>query len=149
MKWIDIPPVWLCAALILTYWLGQTAPFDLSLDHPVSQFLAAVLIGAGIILILLAATEMRRQRTTIIPHQQPEKLVQSGIFKRTCNPIYFGDLLILAGFILRWDAPLALPLVPILFWVLETRFVLPEENRLRRTFRQDFHRYTQKTRRWL
>lgn len=149
MKWINIPPVWLLGALGLTYWLGQTAPFGLSLDHPVTQFLAAVLIGGGVILMLLAVSEMRRQKTTVIPHQEAERLVQSGIFKRTRNPIYLGDMLILCGFILRWDAPVALPSIPILFWVLETRFVIPEEDRLRRKFRQDFHRYTQKTRRWV
>ena len=149
MKWIDIPPVWLGAALALTFWLGRANPFGLTLDHPVTQFLAAVLIGAGLILMLLAVTEMRRQKTTIIPHLEADRLVQSGIFKRSRNPIYLGDVLLLAGFILRWDAPLALPLIPVLFWILETRFILPEEDRLRRKFRQDFYRYTQKTRRWL
>jgi len=149
MKWIDLPPVWLFVALTGTYWLGEVQPFGLSLDHPVTQFLAAVLIGAGLILMLLAVTEMRRQKTTIIPHLEADRLVQSGIFKRSRNPIYLGDVLLLAGFILRWDAPVALPLIPVLFWILETRFILPEEDRLRRKFRQDFYRYTQKTRRWL
>ncbi|MCF2904313.1 isoprenylcysteine carboxylmethyltransferase family protein [Octadecabacter sp. CECT 8868] len=149
MKWLNIPPMWLIAALVLTYWVGQWRPLGLSLAHPITQFLAAVLIGGGAILMLLAVLEMRRQKTTIVPHMDAEKLVQSGIFKRSRNPIYLGDILILAGFVLRWDAPLALPLIPILFWVLETRFVIPEEDRLRRKFRQDFYRYTEKTRRWL
>lgn len=149
MKWIDIPPVWLAACLAIAYQIGKFRLFDLSLAHPITQFLAAVLIGGGIILILLAASEMRRQGTTIIPHLQPEKLVQTGIFKRTRNPIYLGDLMILAGFILRWDAPAALPLVPILAWVLERRFILPEEDRLRRSFRADFARYCQNTGRWI
>lgn len=149
MKWLDIPPVWLFGALVASYWCGQTQPFGLSLYHGLTQFLAAVLIGAGLILMLLAITEMRRQNTTVIPHLEADKLVQSGIFKRTRNPIYLGDVLLLAGFILRWDAPVALPLIPLLFWVLEVRFVLPEEDRLRRKFRQDFHRYTEKTRRWV
>lgn len=149
LKWIDIPPVWLVAAIAVTYGVGQRRPLGLSLDHPVTQFLAAVLIGAGLILMLLAVSEMRRQKTTVIPHLEADNLVQSGIFKRTRNPIYLGDVLVLAGVILRWDAVLALPLVPLLFWVLETRFVIPEEDRLRRKFRQDFHRYTEKTRRWM
>lgn len=149
LKWIDIPPVWLLAALGAAYGIAQRRPLGLSLDHPVTQFLAAVLIGAGLIMMLLAVSEMRRQKTTVIPHLEADRLVQSGIFKRSRNPIYLGDVLVLAGFILRWDAVLALVLVPVLFWVLETRFVIPEEDRLRRKFRQDFHRYTEKTRRWL
>lgn len=149
MKWIDIPPVWLLGFLALSYWVGQQNLAGLSLDHPVTQLSAGVLIGLGLVLMLLAVVEMRRQRTTVIPHMEADRLVQSGIFKRTRNPIYLGDVLLLLGFILRWDAPLALPLVPILVWVLERRFILPEEDRLRRKFRQDFHRYTQKTRRWV
>jgi len=76
-------------------------------------------------------------------------LVQSGIFSRTRNPIYLGDLLILAGITLYLDAVLALVLVPVLARVLERRFILPEEDRLRRKFRADFARYCQKTRRWI
>ncbi len=148
-KWLDVPPVWLAACLGVTYWVGHAQVFGLSLDHPLTQFLAAVLIGAGLILMLLAVTEMRRQKTTVIPHREADRLVQSGIFKRSRNPIYLGDVLLLAGFILRWDAVAALPLIPLLFWILEKRFVLPEEDRLRRKFRQDFYRYTEKTRRWL
>lgn len=148
-NWLDIPPVWLFLALGVAYYLGKIKPLGLSLDHPITQFLAAVLIGAGLILMLLAVTEMRRQKTTVIPHLEADKLVQSGIFKRSRNPIYLGDVLLLAGFILRWDAIAALPLIPLLFWVLEKRFVLPEEDRLRRKFRQDFYRYSEKTRRWL
>ena len=44
---------------------------------------------------------------------------------------------------------LSLPLVPVLLWVLENRFVIPEEDRLRRKFRAEFARYCQKTRRWV
>jgi protein-S-isoprenylcysteine O-methyltransferase Ste14 len=149
MKWVDFPPIWLFAALGIAYWLGQAQPWGLSFDHPVIQFFAAVFVGAGLILMLLAVTEMRRHKTTVIPHLEADTLVQTGIFKRTRNPIYLGDALVLAGLILRWDAPVALPLIPVLIWVLEKRFIIPEENRLRRKFRQDFDRYTQNTRRWV
>ena len=99
--------------------------------------------------MLLAAAEMRRQRTTIIPHREADRLVQSGIFRRSRNPIYLGDVLLLAGVILWMDAVLGLVLVPVLAWVLERRFIIPEEDRLRRKFRADFARYCEKARRWL
>lgn len=99
-------------------------------------------------LMALAVMEFRKHRTTLIPHETPERMIQSGIFSRTRNPIYLGDVMLLAGFILSWDAVLSLPLIPIFMWVLEKRFVLPEENRLRRSFRMDFARYADKTRRW-
>ncbi len=97
----------------------------------------------------LAAYEMRRQKTTIIPGAEVSHLVTTGIFSRSRNPIYLGDVLVLTGFILKWEAALALPLIPLLFWVLETRFIRREEDYLRRKFRADFARYAQKTRRWV
>ena len=110
MKWIDIPPVWLLAAVIATWFIGHAQPFGLSLDFPITQLLGGLLVGAGIILMALAAMEMRKQRTTIVPHKEADSLVTSGIFKRTRNPIYLGDAAILAGLALRWDAVLALVL---------------------------------------
>ena len=149
MKWIDVPPVWLAAALALAWAQARYAPMGLGFGTGVADFLGGVLIGGGLILIVLAAWEMRRAHTTIIPNREADKLVTSGIFKRSRNPIYVGDALILAGCILRWDAVLALVLVPCFVWVIEKRFVIPEENMLRRKFRADFARYMQKTRRWL
>lgn len=140
MKWIDIPPVWLLGALVITWNVGQVQPFGLSLDFPLTQ----LLVGAGVILMLLAAMEMRKMRTTIIPHNEADSLVTSGIFKRTRNPIYLGDAVILAGLALRWDAVLALVLVPVFIWIIERRFIIPEENMLRRKFRADFARTPRK-----
>jgi protein-S-isoprenylcysteine O-methyltransferase Ste14 len=99
--------------------------------------------------MVLAVTEMRRQKTTLMPHETPSRLVQSGIFTRSRNPIYLGDVMVLAGLILYFDAVLALPLIPVLTWILEKRFIIGEENRMRRTFRSDWARYEQKVRRWV
>ena len=92
---------------------------------------------------------MRRHRTTIIPHLQASSLVSTGIFARSRNPIYVGDVLILTGVILRFDAILSLALVPIFVWWIERHFIVPEEDRMRRVFRAEFARYEQKVRRWL
>ena len=149
MKWIDLPPVWLIGALGIA--LVQDRAFDLGLSFggQWADLLGGVLVGGGILLVLLAVYEFRRFKTTVMPHETPDRLITTGIFSRSRNPIYLADLLILAGFILKWDAVLSLPLIPILLWVLEVRFVIPEENRMRRKFRADFARYCQKTRRWL
>jgi len=149
LKWIDIPPVWLLAALVVVWAQATYLPMGLGFGGAWADFAGGLLVGAGLVLALLALYEMRRFRTTPIPHQEAERLVTTGIFSRSRNPIYLGDLMILAGLILRWDAVLSLPLLPIFLWILERRFVIPEENRLRRRFRADFARYCTKTRRWV
>ncbi len=145
----DLPPVWLVVALALAWIQARHFPMGLTFGPVWADLLGGLLVGGGVLLMVLAVTEMRRHQTTIHPHHDSERLVQSGIFKRSRNPIYLGDVMILAGFILYWDAVLALPLVPLFLWMLEKRFVIPEENRLRKKFRMDFARYCEKVRRWM
>lgn len=149
MRWLDTPPVWLLACAFLAWALGHWAPLGLSLEGALTDLLSGLLIGGGVLLVVLAGLEFRRHATTVNPHGTPRALIRTGIFKRSRNPIYLGDVLILAGLVLRFDAVLALPLVPAFLWMLERRFVIPEENRMRRLFRADFARYAQETRRWL
>mgnify|MGYP000199666159 CR=1 FL=1 len=149
LKWIDLPPVWLIGALALAWWQAQNYTLGLSFGGAWAEFAGGVLVGGGLLLTLLAVYEMRRHRTTIIPHQTASALVTTGIFSRSRNPIYLGDMLVLAGLILRWDAVMSLPLVPIFVWIIERRFIMPEEDRLRRAFRMEYARYMQKTRRWI
>ncbi len=149
MRLIDIPPVWLVGFAVLAWVQARMLPLGLSLDGAVTDLLSGILIGGGIILAIMAVIEFRRHKTTVIPHETPSSMVQTGIYKRSRNPIYLGDVLILAGLILRFDAVLSLVLIPIFVWLLERRFIIPEEDRLRRTFRADFARYERKTRRWI
>lgn len=149
MKWIDIPPVWLLLALVMTWWISVLQPISLAFGGPLPDLAGGLLVGGGIVLMLLAVTEMRRKRTTVIPHMEASHLVTTGIFKRSRNPIYLGDAMILAGLALRWEAPVALVLVPLFIGTITQRFIIPEENSLRRRFRAEFARYCQNTRRWV
>jgi len=149
IRWLDMPPVWLLGCLVLAWGQAAWYPAGLSFGGAWSEFAGGLLVGGGVVLMALALSEFRRHRTTVIPHETPERLIQTGIFSRTRNPIYLGDALVLAGLILWWDAVLALPLVPIFVWVIEKRFIEPEEDRMRRKFRMDFARYCEKTRRWI
>lgn len=151
LKWIDIPPVWL-AGFSLLAWTGAEAAAvvlpDRLLSHPVLDLLGGVLVGAGLLLMVLAIYEMRRARTTPIPHMRPSALVTSGIFSRTRNPIYLGDALILAGLCLRWGWP-ALILVPLFVAIIQDRFIKAEEARLNAAFGPGYTRWAAKTGRWL
>ena len=149
MKWIDPPPVWLAGFVALAWCQARYLSMGLGFGPVWADLLGGLLVGGGLVLMALAATEMRRQKTTLMPHETPSRLVQSGIFTRSRNPIYLGDVMVLAGLILYFDAVLALPLIPILTWILEKRFIIGEEDRMRRSFRSDWARYEQKVRRWV
>ncbi len=149
MHRIDLPPLWLLAFCVLAWIIARLDQWSLSFGGAWADLLAGLLIGGSLLVILLAVQEMRRARTAIMPRQEASRLVTDGIFGRSRNPIYLGFVLILLGWVLRLDAPLALPLVPAYAWLIERRFVLPEEAALSRRFGATFTRYRQATRRWL
>ena len=148
MKWLDLPPIWLAGFVAFAWVQAQYYALGLGFGGAWADFTGGLLVGGGLVLMALAFVEFRRHRTTVIPHNTPSALIQSGIFSRSRNPIYLGDALVLAGLILRFDAVLSLPLIPIFIWVIERRFILPEEGRMRREFKDVFAKYERKVRRW-
>jgi len=113
------------------------------------DFAGGLLVGGGLVLVALAFAEFRRHKTTVIPHREADRLIQTGIFRRSRNPIYLADVLVLAGLILRWDAVLSLVLIPAFMALIEKRFIRGEEIRIRQEFGAAFDSYAARVRRWL
>jgi len=109
--------------------------------------LALVLFGLGLMAVAIA--QMMYHRTTVVPHMTASSLLTTGVFGVSRNPIYLADALILTGCILRWNAYIAIPLVPLFMYIIYLRHILPEEDRLRAGFGEAFSRYCATTRRWL
>ena len=148
-RWLNIPPVWLALALVIANFHARYFHFGLSLSHSITNMVAGLSIGAGVLLMALAVVELLRHRTNVIPLREADHLVITGVFKWTRNTIYLGDALVLLGFILHWDAVLSLAILPIFIMAIDYGFIAPEEDRLRRKFRSDFERYMRDTRRWI
>ena len=149
MRRFDLPPIWLLAHGLLAWPVARLDPWGLSFGGPWAEFAAGLLMGGGLLLIFVAVMQMRRHRTAVMPRREASVLLATGVFRRSRNPIYLGMALILLGWILRLDAPLALPLLPVFVWIIERRFILGEEAALARRFPRDWERYRQATRRWL
>lgn len=147
MRSLDLPPVWLLGFLVLVWLLDPVLPWGLF--GPVGPLVGAGLALIGFGLMGLALARMRRAGTTVIPRRDPEALVTDGVFRFSRNPIYLGDALVLAGAILWWDVPLAAPVLPLFMWIIQTRFILGEEARLRAAFGAAFEEWARRTRRWL
>jgi len=142
-----MPPVWLIGFLALSWWLGGLTG-SMGFASWVG-WVAIALIAAAVAIFAVAVLEFRRVKTTIIPREAPSALITSGIFSRSRNPIYLADTLLLAGLIVKWDALLAVPLIPAFVWIIQSRFIKGEEAGLDAAFPSDFAAYKSRTRRWI
>jgi protein-S-isoprenylcysteine O-methyltransferase Ste14 len=145
VKYLDLPPVWLALAAALV-WMSRGI---VTVGTSALQWAGAAMIVVGLALMLAAVITMTRARTTVIPHRQPAALVTQGIFVRTRNPIYLGDVLLLTGLCLYWQAPLGLATVPVFIWWITRHFITAEEARLHAAFCTAFEEYARRVRRWL
>ena len=144
-RWLDLPPFWLIAVMALGYLVAQMAPAP---GWP-APWIGGAVMALGVLLAIWAAAGFRAQRTTIIPHQQPSALITEGAFARSRNPIYLADVVVLVGWLLIWGAAAPFMLVPVFVWIINTRFIAPEEARLRAAFGEAFKDYASRTRRWI
>ncbi|SFG16531.1 Phospholipid methyltransferase [Palleronia marisminoris] len=143
MRWLDLPPIWTAGHLLVLWVLPGGA------GGRMWNVLGIALISVGVVLMVWAVTAMLARRTPVMPGQAPEALVSSGPFVLSRNPIYLGDVLVLAGAAL-WMGPLwGIVLVIPLMAVLTIRFIRPEEARLRERFGGEYDAWAQRTRRWI
>ena len=143
---LDLPPLWTGAA-ILGVWLWRG--IGPRVEGPAWEVAGLALIAIGLALMGWAAATMAAARTTVLPHRPPAALVTRGPFRLSRNPIYLGDVLILAGAVLWTGALWGALLIPVLIGVLTRRFVHPEEARLRRAFGPAFDDWAGRVRRWV
>lgn len=142
----DYPKVWLLAFMALALLAGRVLPHGPGWLVWVGWLLAV----AGLAIILTAALTLRRHATTVNPYGQPGRLVTSGPFSWSRNPIYLGDAVLIAGTGLIAGAPLvAVGLAGLFVLVIDRRFIPREEARLHAAFPAEFAAYSASTRRWI
>lgn len=76
------------------------------------------------------------------------ELVTSGFFALSRNPLYLGNLLILAGLFLIWNSPWLFLIGGVLFLVAYRAIVAAEEDYLERQFGAAYAAYAAATPRW-
>lgn len=145
MRWLDLPPVWTAAHLVVLWLLPEWGRGD----SRIWDVMGVALISAGVVLMVWATATMLARRTPVMPGQVPEVLVVGGPFILSRNPIYLGDVLVLAGAALwlgpEWGIVLVVPLMT----VLTFRFIQPEEARLREAFGNEYEAWARRVRRWV
>jgi protein-S-isoprenylcysteine O-methyltransferase Ste14 len=147
---VKVPPpliyvVFLALGILANLWY----PLRL-LPAPLGWALGGLLIAAGALLgPIWGVHVLRRTGTTIRPDRPSQKLVTSGPFRFSRNPLYLALTLIYAGAAIVANSGWALLLlIPVM--LIMARFVIGrEEAYLARTFGEEYDRYKATVRRWL
>ncbi|MFO1175678.1 MAG: isoprenylcysteine carboxylmethyltransferase family protein [Paracoccaceae bacterium] len=142
---VDFPPIWLAGFAGVGALANRLYPTALMGGHLVGGTLA----GFAVVLMVAAALQMTMAGTSVIPGRDPSQLVTGGLFRLSRNPIYLADTLLLTGLFLYWHAAISLPLVPLFMYLIQKRFIEPEEARLARKFGERYENYKRRTRRWI
>jgi len=148
---LKIPPLGLVIVTALLMWLAAVCFPTLNYRFPFQSLVAWVIGISGLVVCTLGFLEFRRAKTTVNPvkPESASSLVQTGIYRRTRNPMYFGFLLMLVGCAIAM-ANFATFLAPPVYVVYMTQFqIKPEERALTRIFGDEFKAYCARTRRWI
>jgi protein-S-isoprenylcysteine O-methyltransferase Ste14 len=140
---LDWPQAWFVLALALTG--ASTALLNLQ-GWPMG---GVVLLGLGLGVFAAAVVQMRRAMTTLNPRGQPSRLVTSGVFEISRNPIYLGNVIMILSLATWIGAPIGVLVAAGFAKLVTMRFILAEEDRLRATFGQAFDDWAGRVRRWI
>ena len=115
----------------------------------VLRWMGAAVISVALMLITATMSALRRARTSTNPIDAPSRLLISGPFSWSRNPLYVAYVVTLCGCALASGSWLALG-CPLLGFVVINGLIIPiEELRMTEEFGDAYRRYCRQMRRWL
>jgi len=108
-----------------------------------------LLIGLGVALMVWAVLTFTRARTTVLPYRPASRVVSSGPFRFSRNPIYVADTLIYAGVSLVMRMAWPLVILPFVLATLYAFVIRREERYLGEAFGTEYAEYRRRVRRWV
>jgi len=146
---IKIPPPLIVLTLIISIYFSSKK-IDL-INIPFQLEISFFILSLGILVFINPVLKFIKSKTTINPIQFEEtnKLVTSGIFKYSRNPMYLGMLMIIISTSIFYLNIYSI-LTPFLFVFWINKFQIKrEEIFLTEKFGKEYLSYKNKTRRWL
>ena len=149
MKTIKIPPPILVIILTSLVYFSST---KLELIYlPYRQIVSVIILFIGLIVIVSPVVDFIKSKTTVNPvkFQNVNRLVTTGIYKYSRNPMYLGMILIIISTTVYYLNFLSV-FSPLIFYIWINKFQINrEEIFLEDKFGSEYLEYKSKTRRWI
>ena len=146
---IKIPPPILVLILITSNYFSQNRLEIIYLPYKYSTSVLILLVGS--LILINPVFKFIKSKTTVNPvkFKKVNKLVTSGIYKYSRNPMYLGMILIIIStsiFYLNYYSVVT----PFIFYFWINRFQIKrEEIFLKEKFGKEYLSYMSKSRRWI
>lgn len=148
---LKVPPLALTLACAGAMWLASPGLPTWRELKPLQFWLAVILSAAGLATALAGVQAFRRHQTTMNPLDPglASRLVSSGIYRVTRNPVYLGFALMLAGWVCILATGSAAALLAGFVWCMNRFQIGPEERAMTLRFGDEYRLYMTQVRRWV
>ena len=144
------PPLIYVAGLALGIAADRLAHLPgLGLQPALRDVLGTGFVVAGLLISFAGAGLFRRLGTAIVPYKPATRLVTSGIYRWTRNPMYLGMAVAYAGVAAFFGSLSSLVLLPLVLVTVQTQVIAREEAYLERAFGAEYEAYKKRVRAWI
>ena len=145
-KVMMLPPtlvlIHICAGIVLNWLFGTSS-------DEAWGWLGLGLLGGAFALTCWAKRVFEEAGTNVPPNKPATVIVQDGPYRYTRNPMYLSFVMGFAGLALLAGAPMMLLTTASLFYFLDQRVIVPEEEYLTVKFGEPYRDYMKQVRRWI
>jgi protein-S-isoprenylcysteine O-methyltransferase Ste14 len=143
----------LAAFLALPGVVAGVIPFFIVRGDPFRStgfWFGVLILAAGLAGLLLCVREfLVSGRGTLAPWDPPKRLVGTGLYRFTRNPMYESVILITAGWALLSGSPLLAAYTVVIAIAIHLRVTMKEEPWLHRQFGGEWESYRHRVNRWI
>ena len=146
---LKIPPPLIVLTLIISIYFSSKK-IDLII-LPTQNLISFIILLIGILILITPIFKFIKSKTTIDPikFKKVNRLITSGIYKYSRNPMYLGLLMIVMSTSIFYLNIFSIT-TPMLFYFWINRFQIKrEEIFLTQKFGKEYLSYKNKTRRWI
>ena len=142
-------PLILMGGLAVLSWAVSILCPNLLASGTTVNIVGWVLLSCGMLLVIVTGGQFLLKETTWNPAKGPSRLVTTGLYSSSRNPMYIGMLLTLTGFQLVLGSLLGLLFSLYYFLYLNMKIIPNEERIAENLFGEEYRQYRSRTRRWI